>query len=140
MTNNLHHPKDGTQIIFLSLGLGYHQIYVVGLEFVQRCGHQIRVNTWTVSIHKSYLNFFKAQKSHLKKKIVKRYHCTPLSWSVVENSYKKETAFFRKLSKFASSTSRVYRFPEAFALVQCILSYLVGLLLCSLERLKQNVH
>ena len=30
-----------------SLGLGYHQIQIVGLEFLQRCGHQIRVNTWT---------------------------------------------------------------------------------------------
>ena len=37
--------RDG----FLSLGLGYHQIKSVGLEFLQRCGHQIKVNTWTGS-------------------------------------------------------------------------------------------
>ena len=49
MTNNLHHPRTGINKVFLSLGLGYHQIQFVGLEFLQRDGHQIRVNTWTGS-------------------------------------------------------------------------------------------
>ena len=39
---------------FLSLGLGYHQIQIVRPEFVQRCGHQIRVNTWTGSYPKKH--------------------------------------------------------------------------------------
>ena len=37
---------------FFILGLGYHHIEIIGLEFLQRCGHQIRVNTWTVSYTK----------------------------------------------------------------------------------------
>ena len=49
MTNNLHHLKAGIKTVFLSLGLGYHHIQIIGLEFLQRCGHQIRVNTWTGS-------------------------------------------------------------------------------------------
>ena len=34
---------------FFSLGLGYHQIQILELEFLQSCGTQIRVNTWTGS-------------------------------------------------------------------------------------------
>ena len=49
MTNNLHHPRAVINACFFSLGLGYHQIQIVGLEFLQCCGHQIRVNTWTGS-------------------------------------------------------------------------------------------
>ena len=45
MTKKLHHPRAGIQTVFLSLGLVYHQIQIIGLEFVQRSGHQIRVNT-----------------------------------------------------------------------------------------------
>ena len=52
MTNNLHHPRAGINRFFLRLGFGYHQIKIVGLEFLQRGGHQIRVNTWT----RSYAN------------------------------------------------------------------------------------
>ena len=52
MTNNLHHLKAAIETFFFSLGLGYHHIQSIGLEFLQRCGHQIRVNTWTVSYTK----------------------------------------------------------------------------------------
>ena len=50
-----HHEKQITpseswdQDGFLCLCLGYHLIQIIGLEFLQRCGHQIMVNTWTVS-------------------------------------------------------------------------------------------
>ena len=59
MTNNLHHPIAGIKNVFLSLGLGYHQIQIIELEFVQRRGTQIRVNTWTgsytqLSFHLAY--------------------------------------------------------------------------------------
>ena len=42
--------KDG----FFEHGFGYHQLQIIGLEVLQRCGHQIRVNTWTGS----YARFF----------------------------------------------------------------------------------
>ena len=42
---------------FLSKGLGYHQIQIIKLEFLQRHGTQIRVNSWTVST-----NMFKKKK------------------------------------------------------------------------------
>ena len=57
MTNNLHHLKAGIKTVFLSLGLGYHHIQIIGLEFVQRCGHQIRVNTWTGSYSLEWLEW-----------------------------------------------------------------------------------
>ena len=53
MTN--HHDKQLTpsqswdQDGFFETGFGYHQLQIIGLEFLQRCGHQIRVNTWTGS-------------------------------------------------------------------------------------------
>ena len=53
MTN--HHDKQLTlserwdQDGFFEPGFGYHQLQISGLEFLQRCGHQIRVNTWTGS-------------------------------------------------------------------------------------------
>ena len=49
MTNNLHHLKAGIKTILLGLDLGYHQIQFNELEFLQRCGTQIRVNTGTGS-------------------------------------------------------------------------------------------
>ena len=49
MTNNLHHPRAGIKTVLFSLGLGYHQIQIIELEFLQRRGTQIRVNTWTGS-------------------------------------------------------------------------------------------
>ena len=45
MTNNLHHWRT----VFLSLRLEHYQIQIVMLEFLQRCGHQSRMNTWTGS-------------------------------------------------------------------------------------------
>jgi hypothetical protein len=53
MTN--HHDKQLTpseswdQDGFFEHGFGYHQLQIIGLEVLQRCGHQIRVNTWTCS-------------------------------------------------------------------------------------------
>ena len=53
MTN--HHDKQLTpseswdQDGFFEPGFGYHQLQIIGLEFLQRCGHQIRMNTWTGS-------------------------------------------------------------------------------------------
>ena len=45
---HLHHRR--TEInTFFNLGLGYHQIQSVRLEFLKRCGTQIRVNTLTGS-------------------------------------------------------------------------------------------
>ena len=50
-----HHDKQLTpmeswdQDGFFSLGLGYHQIKIIELEFSQCCGTQIRVDTWTGS-------------------------------------------------------------------------------------------
>ena len=41
--------KSWDQDGFFCLGLGNHQIQIVGLELLQRFGHQIRVNTWTSS-------------------------------------------------------------------------------------------
>ena len=49
MTNNLHHLRAGIKTFFFILGLGYHQIQIIELEFVQHRGNQIRVNTWTGS-------------------------------------------------------------------------------------------
>ena len=55
-----HHDKllatseSWDQNCFLSLGLGYQHIQIIGLEFLQRCGHQIRVNTWTGSYVSGY--------------------------------------------------------------------------------------
>ena len=43
--------KNWDQDVF-SLGLGYHQIQIIELEFLQRSGTQIRVNTWTGSFTK----------------------------------------------------------------------------------------
>ena len=43
----LTHPRARINTVFLILGLGYHQIQILGLEFLQCGGHQIRVNTWT---------------------------------------------------------------------------------------------
>ena len=43
------HLKAGIKTIFVMLGLGYHHIKIIGLEFLERCGYQIRVNTLTVS-------------------------------------------------------------------------------------------
>ena len=34
---------------FFEPGFGYHQHQISGLEFLQHCGHQIKVNTWTGS-------------------------------------------------------------------------------------------
>ena len=34
---------------FFEPGFGYHQLQIIGLEFLQHSGHQIRVNTWTGS-------------------------------------------------------------------------------------------
>ena len=64
MTNNLHHLKAGIKTVFLSLGLGYHHIQIIGLEFLQRCGHQIRVNTWTGSYISEYPSITKSQFEH----------------------------------------------------------------------------
>ena len=50
-----HHDKQLTpseswdQDGFLSLALGYQHIKINELEFLQRCGHQIRMNTLTGS-------------------------------------------------------------------------------------------
>ena len=49
MTNNLRHWRAGMKTNLLSLGFGYHQIQITGLELLQGCGHQIRVNTSTGS-------------------------------------------------------------------------------------------
>ena len=49
MTNNLQQLKAGYQTFIFNLGLGYHHIQIQGLEFLQRCGHQIMVNTSTWS-------------------------------------------------------------------------------------------
>ena len=37
------------QDVFFSMGLGYHQIPIIELESVKRCGTQISVNNWTGS-------------------------------------------------------------------------------------------
>ena len=42
------------QDCFLSPGLGYQHIQIIGLKFLQRCGHQIRVNSWTGSRGPNY--------------------------------------------------------------------------------------
>ena len=49
MTYKLHNRRAGIKTNLLSLGFGYHQIQITGLELLQRCGHQIRVNTSTGS-------------------------------------------------------------------------------------------
>ena len=41
--------KVGIKTVFLSLGLGYHQIPIIEFELLQCRGTQIRVNTWTGS-------------------------------------------------------------------------------------------
>ena len=41
--------KLGSRRVFWAWVLGYHHIQITGLEFLQRCGHQIRVNIWTGS-------------------------------------------------------------------------------------------
>ena len=72
MTNNLHHPRAGIKTVFLSPGLGYHQIQIIELEFLQRRGTQIRVNTWTGSytfLFESYQQT-NLQRSHLKPKTI----------------------------------------------------------------------
>ena len=49
-TNNLHHPRAEIKtFFFFSMSLGYHKIQIEGLEFLQRCGSQIKVNTLTGS-------------------------------------------------------------------------------------------
>ena len=63
MTN--HHDKQLTpseswdQDGFFEPGFGYHQLQIIGLEFLQRCGHQIRVNTWTGSYVWTILGTFR---------------------------------------------------------------------------------
>ena len=55
-----HHDKQLTpseswdQDGFFEPGYGYHQLQITGLEFLQRCGHQIRVNTRTGSYTKVF--------------------------------------------------------------------------------------
>ena len=51
MTYNLHHRKSVIKMDFLSQGLGYHHIQTMRLEFLQRFGHQIWVNTWRAHTH-----------------------------------------------------------------------------------------
>ena len=41
--------KARIETVFFSLGFGYHQIQIIELEFLQRRGTEIRVNTWTGS-------------------------------------------------------------------------------------------
>ena len=52
--------RVGIMTVLLSLGLRCHQIKIGRLEFLQRCGTQITVNTWTGSFYylNSYLLFF----------------------------------------------------------------------------------
>ena len=58
-----HHDKQLTpseswdQDGFFEPGYGYHQLQIIGLEFLQRCGHQIRVNTWTGSYSLEWLEW-----------------------------------------------------------------------------------
>ena len=60
MTN--HHDKQLTppeswdQYGFFEPGFGYHQRQIIGLEFLQRCGHKNRVSTWTGSYAKNAKN------------------------------------------------------------------------------------
>ena len=61
MTNNFHHPRAGINTVFLSLGLGYHQIQFVGLEFLQCGGHQISVNTGSYATLVTYVAALGAQ-------------------------------------------------------------------------------
>ena len=36
MRNQMHHPRAEINTVFLSLGLGYHQNKIIGLEFSKR--------------------------------------------------------------------------------------------------------
>ena len=78
MTNNFHHLKSGIKIFFLSLGLEYQRIQIVGPEFLQRCGHQIRVNSYIGSNKSDYPPIYPSRGEHAQ---------GPTSWKLKEHFF-----------------------------------------------------
>ena len=100
--------KLGSREFVLACWARYHHIQIIGLEFLQRCGHQIRVTTWTGSYEDRWYFLRSTQKDVYRQWGEKTLNWSEHAWSLLPwvINWKKTVRILARTLHFALSWAK----------------------------------